>query len=191
MRLRTPRLVVRDLAAADLDDVHRILDLDLQMDDKSRELRARWLDWTVLDYEFRRRAHQPGYGEYGVALRDTDELVGLVGLVPSLMPFGLLPAYGGRGALAVPEVGMFWAVATEHQRRGYAAEAARALIDFGFTQLNVARLVATTDRDNVASAAVMRSLGMTVAEHNGDAPFYLQVVGWLDNPDREPDWPSG
>nr|MBA3250709.1 GNAT family N-acetyltransferase [Geodermatophilaceae bacterium] len=88
-------------------------------------------------------------------------------------------------------VGMFWAVATEHQRRGYAAEAARALIDFGFTQLNVARLVATTDRDNVASAAVMRSLGMTVAEHNGDAPFYLQVVGWLDNPDRQSDWPSG
>jgi len=32
---------------------------------------------------------------------------------------------------------------------------------------------------------------MTVAEHNGDAPFYLHVVGWLDKPDREPDWPSG
>lgn len=189
MRLTTDRLVVRDLRVADLDAVHRILDVDLRMDDQSRALRARWLEWTVLDYEFRRRANQPGYGEYGMELPATGELVGLVGIVPSLMPFGLLPAYGGRGAHAIPEVGLFWAVATD-QRCGY-AEAAQAVVEFGFTDLKVGRLVATTERDNLASAAVMRAIGMTVAEHTGPAPFYLPVVGWLDNPDPAPDWPAG
>lgn len=33
------------------------------------QLRAHRLDWTVLNFEFRRRAHQPGYGRYAVALR--------------------------------------------------------------------------------------------------------------------------
>lgn len=190
MNLSTVRLVVRDLARDDLDAVHRLLDVDLRMDDQSPDLRARWLQWTILDYEFRRRAHQPGYGEYAVARRDTDELVGLVGLVPSLMPFGLLPAYGRGGRYAVPEVGLFWAIATPHQRQGYAAEAAGALVDHAFTDLKVARLVATTEKDNPASAAVMRALGMTVESYDGAAPFYLEVVGWLDNPDPEPRWPA-
>lgn len=141
MNLTTARLVVRDLAPDDLAAVHRLLDVDLQMDDQSPDLRARWLRWTILDYEFRRRAHQPGYGEYAVARRDAGDLIGLVGLVPSLMPFGLLPAYGRGGRHGVAEVGLFWAVATAHQRQGYAAEAGRALVDRAFSDLKVARLV--------------------------------------------------
>ena len=97
MHLHSKRLVVRDLTAADLDAVHALLDLDLRWDHRSRTDRARWLDWTIADDEQRARVHQPPDGEYAVELVESGQLVGLVGLVPTLMPFGLLPGYRKRG----------------------------------------------------------------------------------------------
>lgn len=45
--------------------------------------------------------------------------------------------------------------------RGYATEAVGALIDFGFLDLKLHRIVARCDQDNVASRRVMERLGMT------------------------------
>jgi RimJ/RimL family protein N-acetyltransferase len=193
MRLQSDRLVVRELTSRDLDAVHGLLDVDLRWEQRSRADRARWLDWTIADYEQRALVHQPPYGEYAVALVETGQLVGLVGLVPSLMPFGLLPGYRAHAVqntpFAVPEVGLFWAIGSAHQRRGYASEAAAALIAFGFDVLQLARMVATTETSNAASAAVMRHLGMRVERNPEPAPFYMQVVGVLENPNPRPSWP--
>ncbi len=183
MLLSTARLTVRDLRRDDLDAVHQILDRDLDLGGLTRPDRARWLDWTVLDYEFRRRAWQPPYGEYGVDLTETGALVGLVGLVPCLGPYGQLPGFGGPPDGALAEVGLFWAVGTPYQRRGFATEAARAMIEFAFTDQRVHRVIATTENENAASIAVMRSVGMRVETNPAPTPFWLQAVGWLDNPD--------
>jgi [ribosomal protein S5]-alanine N-acetyltransferase len=196
MDLETPRLNIRDLAPADLDAVHAMLDVDLSMDSCTRAERARWLEWTILGYEQHRRLHQPPYGDYGVVLKGTDEVIGLTGLVPSMMPFGLLPYYAeisptNRHRYSVAEVGLFWAVATAHQRNGYAAEAAAALVGFGFTQWHLRRIVATTEHTNVASIGVMRRLGMRIDRNPSPAPFFLQVVGIIDNLGGEPEWPTG
>ena len=194
MRLQSDRLVVRDLTAEDLDAVHAVLDLDLRWEERSRADRARWLSWTIADYEQRVLLRQPPYGDYGVELVETGQLVGLVGLVPTLMPFGQLPGYRTRGIehtpFAIAEVGLFWAIATAHQRRGYASEAAAALIRFGFDVLQLARMVATTETSNAASAAVMRHIGMRVERNPEPAPFYMQVVGVIENPHPRPSWPS-
>ncbi len=162
MLLTTWRLTVRDLRRDDLDTAHEMLDRDLRMADMSRADRARWLEWTVLDYEFRRRARQPPYGEYAIELTDRGNIVGLVGLVPCLGPYARVPGLSGPADAALAEVGLFWAVATAFQRRGYAAEAARAMIEFAFSVLKVHRVIATTEMENTASIAVMRSLGMRV-----------------------------
>jgi len=192
--LSTDRLVVRDFTAADLDASHALLDLDLHMDDLDREGRRRWLEWTVLDYKFRARAHQPGYGEYAVAAADGGEVVGVVGIVPSMMPFALLPGYptaqAAGQAFAEPAVGLFWSIGSAHQRQGYAAEAGAAVMGFCFTELGAGRVVATTEHDNAASIGVMRRLGMQVVANPGAAPFYLQVVGWRDHPGPAPEWPT-
>jgi RimJ/RimL family protein N-acetyltransferase len=201
VRLLTSRLLIRDLTAADLDDVHRILDVELGMDELSRSERGEWLQWTVLDYGQRRRLHQPPYAEYGVEANGTGELIGLVGLVPSMMPFGLLPAYYAERepeqreperahAYNVPEVGLFWAVSPSHQRLGYASEAGAALIGFAFDTLHLRRIVATTEHGNEASIGVMRRLGMRIARNPAPAPFFLNVVGILENPNPPPDWPA-
>jgi RimJ/RimL family protein N-acetyltransferase len=46
--------------------------------------------------------------------------------------------------------------------RGYATEAARALIRNGFTELGVQRVYATTYQDNLASRRVMEKAGLTL-----------------------------
>jgi ribosomal-protein-alanine N-acetyltransferase len=139
--LQTSRLTIRELVAADQAAVERLAGGD----------RERWLRWTMLAYEQLDELRQPPYGERAVVLRESGELIGLVGLVPSLGPFGLLPGWPEPGRLHRPEVGLYWEVAPPHRRRGFAAEAAVALIDHAFTEVGLARVVATTEHDNLAS----------------------------------------
>lgn len=188
--LRTERLVIRPLEMGDLDDTHRVLDLESEQTTydavPALEERAHWLQWTVLNYGELGRLYQPPYGDRGVTLRTTGELIGLCGFVPSLMPFALLPSYGSvtSGPLAhrmIPEVGLYWVIAPGYRRQGYAAEAGKALIDYAFEVLNLRRIVATTEYDNRASQAVMRVLGMRLERNPTLDPPWLQVVGLKEN----------
>src|SRR3712207_7295156 len=49
------------------------------------------------------------------------------------------------------EFGLFWMTAEAHRERGYATEAARAMIGFAFERLRLHRVVATTEDDNQRS----------------------------------------
>jgi [ribosomal protein S5]-alanine N-acetyltransferase len=156
MHLDTDRLLIRDLEESDLNGVHEILDRDLWPPGRSTAERARWLTWTILDYEQRRLAHQPPYGDYAIVLRRRNQLVGLVGLVPSMMPFALLDQYQRKSpeqahSFNLPEVGLFWGVSSRHQRQGLATEAGAAMVAFGFKDWELRRMVATTEHDNTAS----------------------------------------
>jgi len=55
---------------------------------------------------------------------------------------------------------MGWALGVEYRGRGYATEAARVLMDYGFNSLGLHRIHADTNRDNLASCRVMERLGM-------------------------------
>jgi RimJ/RimL family protein N-acetyltransferase len=195
--LGTERLLIREFVAGDLDAVHRLLDVDLADADPGTEgaltlaARRRWLEWTVLGYEQLAYLRQPPYGDRAVALRSTGELAGACGLVPCLAPFAQIPALrlpraaddaapvGPAGAS--PEVGLYWAIAPAHRRRGYATEAAQALITYAFTTLRLRRIVATTSHDNAASIGVMQKLGMRIERNPAPNPAWFQTVGILDH----------
>lgn len=51
-----------------------------------------------------------------------------------------------------------------YRRKGYLKEAAQAIIQFGFTQLELACITAYTTDDNVASRKVLVNLGFTYTE---------------------------
>jgi RimJ/RimL family protein N-acetyltransferase len=184
--LRTQRLRIRRLTMADLESCHALYTetgwADPALSEaENRERRRAWLEWTVRCYDELLALTQPPYGERAIALKDTGEFVGLVGLVPLLAPFGQLPAFGATaGARFEPAVGMFWSIRPVHQRRGYAAEAASAMADWALANLNLARLVAGTDHDNAASIGVMRRLGMTIQANPYPEPPWFQVVGILE-----------
>jgi RimJ/RimL family protein N-acetyltransferase len=70
--IETARLLIRPLALEDLDDVHRLLDVQLRgafgsEEGKTREERRQWLQWTILGYDEFARLFQPPYGEHAVA----------------------------------------------------------------------------------------------------------------------------
>ena len=52
-----------------------------------------------------------------------------------------------------------------HQRKGYATEAARPLLDFGFGTVGWHRVVGRTEARNIASARVLEKLGMRREAH--------------------------
>jgi ribosomal-protein-alanine N-acetyltransferase len=55
---------------------------------------------------------------------------------------------------------MGWALSVEYRGHGYATEAARALMDYGFDSLGLHRIHADTSTDNLASCRMMERLGM-------------------------------
>jgi RimJ/RimL family protein N-acetyltransferase len=184
--LHTERLEVRPIRAGDLADCHRLY-MDIGWADSSRseaenfERRRSWVDWSIANERELARLNQPPMGERTVIDRASGAFVGLVGFNPSLSPFGQLPSFGGvENAPSTLEMGMFWAISPSHQGKGLATEAAEALVDYMFDVRRLARIVATTENDNLASQRVMRRLGMTVERNPYPEPFYFETVGWLD-----------
>ena len=184
--LETERLLIRPFAEGDLPALLGVLEVVGAEAEAAVERYARHgaLNATVLA-----ELGQPPYGDRAVVLRTTDELVGAAGLVPAFGPFDQLrpvaeqPPRVRPAAFHRPEVGLFYHVHPDHRGRGYATEAARALVEFAFGPMRLARIVATTERDNLASQAVMQHLGMQLHENARDEPAWFQVVGILDNPD--------
>ena len=183
--LESDRLLIRPLVMDDLETIHAVMNAGFG--ESPLEERREWLEWAVRNYVALARLFQPPYGERGIALKSTGELVGAVGLVPSIGPYGRLPAYRGpdepESEHFQPEFGLFWAIAPEHQRRGYAVEAAQRLVDYVFAEWHVRRIVATTEFENAASTAVMRKLGMAIGENPTPGhPPWFEVVGTLHRP---------
>lgn len=70
----------------------------------------------------------------------------------------------GFASLAVPSfregVEIGWRFASHAWGRGFATEAARAVLDFGFTELDLAEIISFTAAGNMRSRAVMERIGM-------------------------------
>jgi ribosomal-protein-alanine N-acetyltransferase len=78
----------------------------------------------------------------------------------------------------VPAVEVGWRLPKAAWGQGYATEAAAAALDFGFTRLGLAEIVAITVPDNAPSRRVMQRLGMQRDE-----------AGDFDHPRIEPGHP--
>jgi RimJ/RimL family protein N-acetyltransferase len=189
--LTTNRLLIRSLRIDDQDAVERLYaDIAQSVGNDWAMTRAqvqRWLEWSVLSYGELARLHQPPYGDRAISLRETDRLIGICGFVPCLDAFGQLPSFAGASSrsgerLNSTAFGLYLAVAPSQQRRRYATEAGRALIDHAFGRLKLDRIVATTTYNNVASIGVMQKLGMQIDRNPYPDPPWLQVVGVLSHP---------
>jgi RimJ/RimL family protein N-acetyltransferase len=96
------------------------------------------------------RFREDGFGLWAVEVRDSGCLAGFVGLSVARFEAPFTPAV---------EVG--WRLARDHWSRGYAVEAARAAVAFGFDRAGLDEIVSFTVPANVRSWRVMERLGMT------------------------------
>ena len=192
MDLETERLIVQPFVMDDLQDIHRILDVELaevnygHEETKTLEERRQWLQWTVMNYDQLAKLYQPPYGERAIVLKQTGQLIGAIGFVPCLAPFEQLPSLRSTEGLSLytTEFGLYYALSPAYHRQGYATEAARAMTDYAFDTLKLKRIVATTTYDNDTSMGVMRKLGMRIERDPYSDPPWFQVVGILENSSR-------
>lgn len=178
---------IRPLQPGDLECCHRLYQ-EIAWNDPARNeaenlaLRRDWLDWSVRNDQQLAALHQPPYGDR-VICDAQGQFAGLIGIVPRLEPFGRLPGLGDDPlARRSAEVGMFWALRPAWQGRGLATGAARLLSAWMFEALELQRILAGTEYDNVASIAVMRRLGMRIVRNSSPEPPWLQITGVLDAP---------
>lgn len=98
---------------------------------------------------------QPGtpgeWFQFAIELKEGAALIGDCALKISAEP-----PYQG-------EIG--YTLAREHQGRGLASEAIRALLDYSFSELQLHRVVASADCENTRSLALMERVGMRREGH--------------------------
>ena len=97
----------------------------------------------------------PGLGLWALELKTSSEFLGQVGVFP----------VEGKG----PDVEVAYELAPRVWGHGYATEAARALVEYGFGELGLRRIVALILPDNARSRNVASKCGMAL---EGPGRFY-------------------
>lgn len=146
--LRTPRLILRPWRDEDLVPFAAI-----NADPAVMEFFPQTLDRRESEAAAGRiRDHfaRQGFGLWAVEVPGAAEFIGFVGLS--------VPRFEAHFTPCV-EVG--WRLARSQWGRGYATEAARAALDFGFRDLALDEIVSFTVPANRRSRAVMERIGMT------------------------------
>ncbi|MBN9542308.1 MAG: GNAT family N-acetyltransferase [Alphaproteobacteria bacterium] len=90
-----------------------------------------------------------GYSLFAAELKETNELIGFIGLSQPIFK-----------ATFTPCVEIAWRLGSQFWGKGYASEGAKACLEFGFNQLNLKEIVAFTVPDNINSRKVMERIGM-------------------------------
>ncbi len=90
-----------------------------------------------------------GFGLWATTIKATGELIGFVGLN--------VPDFESHFTPCV-EIG--WRLVSQHWGKGYATEAARAVLRIGFENFGLKEIVSFTTLQNLRSEAVMKKIGM-------------------------------
>ncbi len=151
--LLTDRLWLRPVGGPDLDQLHRMFAeagfrrylLD------GEEMPRDWVAGEIADS--RRGFRRHGWGTWAVRRRARRGIVGCCGLREFHRP---------------PVLELYYGIACRHWGRGYATEAAGAVIDDAFERLGFERLRASVDRPNRRSVAVLQRLGFTPEPAGGE-----------------------
>jgi RimJ/RimL family protein N-acetyltransferase len=146
--IRTPRLLLRPWRDEDVPAFAA-----MNADPRVMEFFPKVLDRSESELAAARiRDHfaRHGFGLWAVEVPGVADFIGFVGLS--------IPTYETHFTPCV-EVG--WRLEIEHWGHGYATEAARAALDFGFRHLALDEIVSFTAEANLRSRRVMERIGMT------------------------------
>ena len=137
----------------------------------------------------RKRAHweEHGFGQWVVELPGEASFIGVVGLETV-----------SYDAHFTPAVEVAWRLVRAYWGRGYATEAAKAALDYGFGEVGLGEIVALTVPANQRSRRVMERLGKTRSPQDDfdhprlpEGPLRRHVLYRLRNPNGGADLLSG
>ncbi len=163
-QIETERLSIRELEESDLDFVAEMLaDPEVMRywpSTCSREEAAEWIA------RHRRRYVDDGFGYWRMALKESGQPVGQVGLLRQDI----------EGQVAT---GLGYMVHRPYWRQGFAFEAATACLRYGLETLGVPRIAVLIRPENGPSLAVARKLGGRFEREIEYAGFCHQVY-WIE-----------
>ncbi|TLS49572.1 GNAT family N-acetyltransferase [Paenibacillus antri] len=150
MKLITERLTIRDFVFDDWKEVHAYASSSLVATHMiwGPNTEAETQSFIERTFEMQNQTPRKDY-ELAVTLSSGGELIGGVGLHVE--------------AVGVGEIG--YCLNPQYWRKGFASEAAREILRFGFSDLGLHRMYATCRPENVGSASVMKKIGMTYEGH--------------------------
>lgn len=158
-RLETARLCLQPLAEENLETLHA-----LWTDPQVRKFL--WDDIVIVKEatqavlaSSRSSFEEHGFGFWNVLLTKTRQFAGFCGL---------------RFVDETPEVEILYGLWPEFWGKGFATEAAQAVLRYGFEGCDLDRIVAGTDPPNAASLRVIERLGMKF--HRRDRRNALDVI---------------
>jgi RimJ/RimL family protein N-acetyltransferase len=167
--LETLRLALREFGPGDADDLYR-LDRDPRVIRYIEGLKPATRDDAAATLRRIMRYYRlyPELGAWYATRRDTGRFIGWFSL-----------KYAGRS----PDIEIGYRLVPEAWGQGFATEGATALLNFGFDELGLHRIIGVTDRGNRASQKVLLKAGL---EDRGWGHYYdcrLRLFA-ADNPHR-------
>jgi RimJ/RimL family protein N-acetyltransferase len=146
MIVETKRLRIREIAVTDTEFIFRLVNepsFVSNIGDKG--LRSLHDAQRFILEGYWTNQERPGYGMFLAVLKDGGDPIGGCGLLY-------------RKTLDVTDIG--FAFLPEYWNRGFAFEAAKAILQYGYTTLEVEKIVGLTSEDNFGSINLLKKLGM-------------------------------
>ena len=163
--LETNRLLLRHQLPADLDDLWALYcdpEITKYIPDapRTRQEAQEELEWHMHGHP-----RFPELGLWATIHKDTGKFIGRCGLLPWTIE-------------GQQEVEVAYTIAREYWGQGLATEAAHAILDYGFEQLKLSRLICRIDEENRASRKVAEKIGMTFEREAQDelGPFMIYSI---------------
>ena len=167
LHLKTERLVIRDFVENDWRDI---------VEARTQEEVARYEPWDTTTWAEREKVMERIREQCALTFDTLGKYVEFAALLGD-------KAIGSVGVKRLSsvhkdaEVG--WVFNARYWGQGYATEAARALMDWGFRTLELHRITAVCDARNVPSYRLMERLGMRCEAHHVKSTF---INGeWVDD----------
>ena len=143
--LETDRLFLREMNVDDFEALFKVLaDREIMQHYPYTFDGKRVSDWIERNMN---RYRENGFGLWAVCLKDTGEMIGDCGLTLQNIEGEMLPEIG-------------YHIRADHQRKGYAKEAAAAVRDWAFANTDYPALYSYCKYTNVGSYKTAESIGM-------------------------------
>ncbi len=114
-----------------------------------------------------------GIGRFAAVLKETNEVIGWAGIKFITEPENNHVNFYDLG----------YRLQEKHWRKGYALEAAKAWLDYGFNEMKIQKMYASAHVDNLGSNIILQRIGMV---QNGQFYYEDLLCNWyeLENKDK-------
>lgn len=149
MRLETERLIIRPYVEEDLMECFQLMQDEELF--KYKDMGVMTLDEYKGLFRWLMDSYNVGFDgdfaySFNIILKETGAHIGWVGL----------------GGLATDrtKTEIFYLIGVQYQKQGYATEASKAMLDYGFQTIGLKEIVAVCRKENRASSRVMEKIGL-------------------------------